>query len=269
VTDAIDPSDPPHALIDLQLGRVARLTLVNPPLNLVTRELLEAFVAALNTLEAAQPGDVRAVVVTGSGERAFSAGSHVGEFEVQRGPAGRARHELESGVARRLAELPMPTIAAIEGNALGGGLELALCCDLRVASEQARLGLPEVRLAVTPGAGGTQRLPRIVGGARAKELILTGKVLTADEAKRIGLVHEVVPAGEAVARATAIGEEIALRGPLAVREAKRLIDLATETDLDAGLAAELDASDRIFATDDMLEGAAAFFAKRDPDYHGR
>ena len=264
-----DTGPAPAARIDLELGRVARLTIVNPPLNLVTQELLEAFEIALATLEAAAPGDVRAVVVTGSGERAFSAGSHVGEFEAQRGPAGRARHELESGVARRLAELPMPTIAAIEGNALGGGLELALCCDLRIASERARLGLPEVRLAVTPGAGGTQRLPRVVGAARAKELILTGAVLTAEEAERIGLVHEVVPAGEAVARATAIGEEIALRGPLAVREAKRLIDLATETDLDAGLAAELDASDRIFATDDMLEGAAAFFAKRDPDYRGR
>ena len=257
------------ALVDLQLGRVARLTLINPPLNLVTRDLIEELEAALDALVAADPGDVRAVVVTGSGERAFSAGSHVGEFEGQRGAAGRARHELESGVARRLAELPMPTIAAIEGNALGGGLELALCCDLRVASEPARLGLPEVRLAVTPGAGGTQRLPRVVGPARAKELILTGRILTAAEAERIGLVHEVVPAGEAVTRATAIGEEIALRGPLAVREAKRLIDLASDLDLDAGLAAELDASDRIFATDDMLEGAASFFGKRDPDYRGR
>ena len=109
----------------------------------------------------------------------------------------------------------------------------------------------------------------MVGSARARELILTGRVLTAAEAERIGLVHEVVPAGEAVARATAIGEEIAARGPLAVREAKRLIGLATETDLDAGLAAELDASDRVFASDDLVEGAAAFFAKRDPEYHGR
>lgn len=262
-------SDAAGPLVELALGRVARLTLVNPPLNLVTEALLLELRAALETLAAADPGDVRAVVVTGSGERAFSAGSHVGEFEGQRGAAGRARHELESGVARRLAELPMPTIAAIEGNALGGGLELALCCDLRVASERARLGLPEVRLAVTPGAGGTQRLPRVVGAARARELILTGRVLTAAEAERIGLVHEVVPAGEAVARATAIGEEIALRGPLAVREAKRLIDLASDLGLDAGLAAELDASDRIFATDDMLEGAASFFGKRDPDYRGR
>jgi enoyl-CoA hydratase len=255
-------------LVHLQLGRVSLLTIDNPPLNLVTRELLDGLSAALATLEDADPGDVRAVVVTGN-DRAFSAGSHVGDFGNQRGAAGRARHELESGVARRLAELPMPTIAAIEGNALGGGLELALCCDLRIASLQARLGLPEVRLAVTPGAGGTQRLPRVVGTARAKHMILTGAVLTADEAERIGLVNEVVPAGEAVARATAIGEEIATRGPIAVREAKRLVDLATQSDLEAGLAAELDASDRVFATDDMLEGAAAFLAKRDPDYRGR
>ena len=168
--------------VRLELGTVARLTIANPPLNLVTESLLASFEVALATLEAADPSDVRAVVVTGEGERAFSAGSHVGEFEAQRGPSGRARHELESRVGARLAALPMPTIAAIEGNALGGGLEIALCCDLRVASDRARIGLPEVRLAVTPGAGGTQRLPRIVGLARAKELILTGKVLTAAEA---------------------------------------------------------------------------------------
>jgi enoyl-CoA hydratase len=256
-------------LVELTVGRVAHLELVNPPLNLVTRDLLLELDAALATLEAAAPDHVRAVVVSGRGERAFSAGSHVGEFEAQRGPGGRERHELESGAATRLAGLPMPTIAAIEGNALGGGLEIALCCDIRIASERARIGLPEVRLAVTPGAGGTQRLPRVVGLARAKELILTGRVLTAAEAERIGLVNEVVPAGDAVARAMALGSEIAERGPLAVREAKRLIDAAMETDLATGLATELDASDRIFATDDMVEGATAFFAKRDPEYKGR
>jgi enoyl-CoA hydratase/carnithine racemase len=255
-------------LISLDLGRVAHLQLANPPLNLVTRELLRALATALEKIVATPVGAVRAVVVSG-GERAFSAGSDVGEFEAQRGPEGRARHALESGVATSLAGLPMPTIAAIEGNALGGGLELALCCDIRIASERARLGLPEVRLAVTPGAGGTQRLPRVVGSARARELILTGRVLGAAEAERIGLVNEVVPAGGALDRAMAIGEEIATRGPLAVREAKRLIGLATETDIDTGLAAELDASDRVFASDDLLEGVRSFFEKRDPDYHGR
>jgi len=256
-------------LVELTLGRVARLTLVNPPLNLVTRGLLDELNEALAQLEAAEPGDVRAVVVTGAGERAFSAGSHVGEFEAQRGPGGRERLELEERTSTRLAALPMPTIAAIEGNALGGGLELALACDLRIASARAKLGLPEVRLAVIPGAGGTQRLPRIVGLARAKEMVLRGTVLDADEAAAIGLVHEVVPAGEAVTRASEIGEEIAARGPIAVREAKRLLDAALDTPLEDGLAAELEASLRVFATDDLLEGSSSFFAKRDPDYRGR
>jgi enoyl-CoA hydratase/carnithine racemase len=168
-----------------------------------------------------------------------------------------------------LAELPMPTIAAIEGNALGGGLELALCCDIRIASERARLGLPEVRLAVTPGAGGTQRLPRVVGAARAKQLILTGAVLTAEEAERIGLVNEVVPRGEAVNRARAIGEEIADRGPLAVRAVKTLVDDALDRPLAEGHEAEIETSVRIFATDDLLEGARSFVEKRPPEYHGR
>ncbi|HEY3163355.1 MAG TPA: enoyl-CoA hydratase-related protein, partial [Candidatus Limnocylindrales bacterium] len=126
-----------------------------------------------------------------------------------------------------------------------------------------------VRLAVTPGTGGTQRLPRVVGPARAKEMILTGRVLSAEEAERIGLVTEVVPAGRAVARATEIGEEIATFGPRAVREAKRLIDAAWARDLETGLADELETSGRIFATDDLLEGARAFLEKRPPEYRGR
>jgi enoyl-CoA hydratase len=253
-------------LISLQLGRVAHLELVNPPLNLVTRELTGQLRVALVRLAAAD--EVRAVVVSGRGERAFCAGSHIGEFEGLRGRVAEGKLLLEKLVYRQLAELPMPTIAAIEGDALGGGLELALCCDLRVASARARLGMPEVRLAVLPGSGGTQRLPRVVGPARAKELILTGRIISADEAERIGLVNQVVPAGEARATADALAEEIASRGPLAVREAKRLIDAAVDRDLDAGLAAELDASQRIFATDDMVEGARAFFEKRDPEYRG-
>lgn len=256
-------------LVELRLGRVAHLEFVNPPLNLTTEAMFHELAAACATLEAADPSDVRAVVVTGSGERAFSAGSDVKAFESGRGPGGRARLALEEDTVSRLARLPMPTIAAIEGNALGGGLELALACDIRVASEHAKLGLPEVRLAVTPGAGGTQRLPRVVGAAIAKELILTGRVLSAGEALAIGLVTRVVPAGQAVIEAGAVGEEIALRGPLAVREAKRLIDLATDRSLDEGLAAELEASVRIFATQDLLEGASAFLGKRDPDYRGR
>jgi enoyl-CoA hydratase len=253
--------------VALELGTVAHLELVNPPLNLVTRELTEQLHATLTTLAAAD--GVRAVVVTGSGDRAFCAGSDIHEFEGLRGRAAEGKLLLEKLVYRQLAELPMPTIAAIEGDALGGGLELALCCDLRVASSRARLGLPEVRLAVIPGSGGTQRLPRLVGPAWAKDLILTGRLLDADEALRIGLVNRVVPTGEARAAADAIAADIAARGPLAVREAKRLIDDAADRDLDTGLAAELDASERIYGSDDMVEGARAFFAKREPRYQGR
>jgi enoyl-CoA hydratase/carnithine racemase len=256
-------------LVRLTLGRVALLELDDPPLNLTTGPLLEDLDAALEVLEAAPLGDVRAVVVTGRGERAFSVGSNVKEFEAYRALGGREPFELEARVAQRLASLPMPTIAAIEGDALGGGLELALCCDLRVAADRAKLGLPEVRLAVTPSTGGTQRLPRIVGLARAKELLLTGRIITSAEAERIGLVNEVVPTGEALARARAIGQEIALRGPVAVREVKRLADDALDRDLASGHEAEVEASVRIFATDDLLEGARSFVEKREPHYRGR
>jgi len=254
-------------LIALDLGPVAHLELVNPPLNLFTGALVIELRDALDRLERAD--DIRAVVVSGRGERAFSAGSHVGEFEDQAGEAGRDRHKLDQDVWRQLADLPMPTIAAIEGHCLGGGLELALCCDIRIASETAKLGLPEVRLAVIPGSGGTQRLPRVVGATRAKELILTGHRLTAAEAEAIGLVNRVVPAGRAVAVGDEIAAEIASAGPVAVREAKRLIDTALERDISDGLEAEFEASERIFATEDMVEGARAFFEKRDPVYRGR
>jgi len=256
-------------LVALEFGRVAHLELVNPPLNLITRELTEALHDALTRLAAAPADEVRAVVVTGRGERAFCAGSDIGEFAALRGRVAEGKLLLEKLVYRQLAELPMATIAAIEGDALGGGLELALCCDLRVASTRAKIGMPEVRLAVIPGSGGTQRLPRVIGPARAKALILSGRIISATIAEHIGLVDQVVPAGEALQAADALAAEIASRGPLAVREAKRLIDAAADLDLDAGLAAELDASERIFASEDMLEGAQAFFDKRDPEFRGR
>jgi enoyl-CoA hydratase/carnithine racemase len=256
------------SLVEVRLGEVAHLVLNNPPMNLMSDPMLEAFEAALTTLEGAAPGDVRAVVVSSTAEKAFSAGSDVKAFANHVGTAGRAHHARDEAVCARLAQLPMPTIAAIEANALGGGLEIALACDIRVASESSKLGLPEVRLGVTPGAGGTQRLPRAVGVARAKELALTGRIIDAHEAERIGLVTRVVPAGQAVAAAIEIANEIAQRGPLAVREVKRLIDIATDNDLDTGLAAEIDASERVFNSADMLEGMNAFIEKRPPSYKG-
>lgn len=254
-------------LVRMERGPVTRLTLAAPPLNLVTVEMTRALGAALTSLAA--DAAVRAVVVTGAGERAFCAGSHVGEFESLAGRVGEGKLLLEKLVYRQLADLPVPTIAAIEGAALGGGLELALCCDLRVASERATLGMPEVRLGVMPGSGGTQRLPRVIGPARAKQMILLGEIIDAAEAERIGLVNRVARAGEAMAAAVEMAETIASRGPVAVREAKRVIGLALDVPIDTGLAAELDASERIFASEDMLEGARAFFEKRPPVFRGR
>lgn len=253
-------------LVVVEGGRIKTLRLANPPLNLVTVELIRALDQSLAALEA--DDDVLCVVVTGTGDRAFCAGSDVKEFESLRGRVGEGKLLLEKAVYRRLARLPFPTIAAIQGDALGGGLELALCCDLRVADDGAKLGLPEVRLGVMPGSGGTQRLPRIVGMAKAKELILLGEIIGAAEAAAIGLVNQVAPAGGAMDAAMAMAQTIAARGPQAVREAKRAIDLAGDVPLDEGLARELDASERIFASDDMLEGARAFFDKREPRFKG-
>lgn len=248
-------------------GPVTHLRLNNPPLNLVTVDLVARLDAVLAEVE--RDESVRVVVVTGTGDRAFCAGSDVKEFEELRGRVGEGKLLREKAVYRRLAKLPMPTVAAIEADALGGGFELALCCDLTVVSETARIGLPEVRLGVMPGSGGTQRLPRLVGLARAKEMILTGEIVDGAEAARMGLVNRAVPAGEVLSTAGAIAETIGQRGPVAVREAKRCIDLALDVSLDEGLAAELDASERIFLSEDVLEGSRAFFSKRPPDFPGR
>lgn len=253
-------------LVVVERGTVTTLRLQNPPLNLVTVELTRALDNVLSVIEADR--DIRCVVVTGTGDRAFCAGSDVKEFESLHGRVGEGKLLAEKAVYRRLARLAVPTVAAIQADALGGGLELALCCDLRVADENAKLGLPEVRLGVMPGSGGTQRLPRVVGVAKAKELILMGEIINAAEAAEIGLVNRVVPSGQALDMAMTMAETIASRGPVGVREAKRALDMAADLPLDEGLACELDASERIFASQDMLEGARAFFEKRKPRFTG-
>jgi enoyl-CoA hydratase/carnithine racemase len=235
-------------------------------MNLVTVAMTRELDAALASIET--DASIRALIVTGTGERAFCAGSDVKEFESLRGRVGEGKLAFENTVYSRLANLPMPTIAAVQADALGGGLELAMCCDLRVADERARLGLPEVRLGVMPGSGGTRRLPRLVGVSRAKEMIFLGQVVSAEEAARIGLVNRVVETGKALEVAVEIASGIASRAPLAVREAKRVIDLAWDLPIDEGLAAELDASERVFRSEDMIEGAAAFLEKRPPRFRG-
>jgi enoyl-CoA hydratase len=254
-------------LVHLTRGACAEIVLDNPPMNVVTTELTAQLRSALRAIAA--DDEVRAVVVSGAGGRAFCAGSDIGEFESLHGRAAEGKLLLEKLVYRQLALLPVPTIAAIEGHALGGGLELALCCDFRIATTRSKLGMPELKLGVTPGSGGTQRLPRIVGPARAKEIILLGEPMDATTALSIGLLTRVVDTGGAVAAAREMAATLAERGPVAVRVAKRLLDAATETTLEEGLALETDGSEVVFATDDVLEGARAFLGKRTPRFTGR
>ena len=254
-------------LVTVDPGVVTTIRLVNPPLNLISTEVTAAMQAALAGVE--EDANVRAVVLCGSGDRAFCAGSDVKEFPALRGRVGEGKLLAENAMYDRLAALPVPTIAAIEGNALGGGLELAMCCDLRVAASTARLGMPEVRLGVSPGSGGTQRLPRLIGLARAKELILLGELIDADTALGFGLVNRVVEPGAAETTARQLAGILAERGPVAVREAKLLLDTTINGPVADGQGAELAASERVFASDDMIEGATAFFEKRDPEFKDR
>ena len=247
---------------------VAVITIANLPMNVLSRAVLAALTDCLAVLEGED--DLRVAVVTGAGERAFSAGADIKEFPdfIAAAPAGGVV-ALGQGVMDRLAALPAPTIAAIDGVALGGGLELALACDLRLAGAGARLGLPETGLGVFPCYGGTQRLPRLVGPAVAKELIFTGRMVEADEALRLGLVNRVVPAGQALPAALELATAVAARAGLAVRAAKQAIDGGLTSSLAEGLRLEAGLADAVFGTADAREGVAAFLEKRAPVYTHR
>jgi enoyl-CoA hydratase len=172
-------------------------------------------------------------------------------------------------ILNRLANLDKVSIAAINGFALGGGCELAMACDLRIAAENAKLGQPEINLAILPGAGGTQRLSRLVGVAKAKELIFTGDIIDAGEALRIGLVNRVVAPGQAVIAAKEMAQKIVTKGPLAIRFAKTVIDFGSNVNIESGLLMEKLAQTVLFATDDRIEGLTAFLEKRPPVYRNR
>jgi enoyl-CoA hydratase/carnithine racemase len=244
---------------------IVTLTLNRPDkLNAIDGAMLDALEEVLNRLEADR--DCRAVILTGAG-RAFSAGADIKEWTAltpqEFGPGwGLRGHRLFD----RLAALSPPVIAAINGIAFGGGLELALCADLRIAAEGARLGLPEVTIAALPGWGGTQRLPRLIGPGRAKQMILTGQPIEAARAEAFGLVSEVVPAEALIGRALELGRQIAANAPLAVRAAKRLVDAALPASPAATL--EVPASMAVGATEDAREGRESFLERRPPAYRG-
>lgn len=213
--------------------------------------------------------EVRVVIVTGAGDKAFCAGADLKERATLSELQVKEFIFTIRNLFTAIEELPKPVIAAINGVALGGGTELALACDLRIASETATMGLTETRLAIIPGAGGTQRLPRLVGRGKAKELIFTGRRVGAEEALRIGLVNSVAAPDKLMAECLTMAAMICETGPIAIQQAKYAINYGLETDLHTGLAIESNAYWVTIPTEDRLEGLAAFREKRKPVYKGK
>jgi enoyl-CoA hydratase len=248
------------------LPGVALVTLNRPEaLNALSFDLIDALVDALRALDSTEA--CRAVVITGSGTRAFAAGADIRELSPQTSES--LHREARFDAWDRIDAIGLPLIAAVRGFALGGGCELAMACDMIIAAEDATFGQPEIRIGVMPGAGGTQRLTRAIGKARAMEMILTGRTISATEAHAFGLVTDVVPADATVDAALELGAKIATMPPLAIRAAKVAVRDADERSLHDGLARERDAFFRLFDTDDQAEGMAAFVEKRAPVWSGR
>jgi enoyl-CoA hydratase len=236
-------------------------------LNALSSAVLAELKEAAGELE--NDPSVRAVIVTGAGDRAFVAGADIAEMQEMGSDQAEMLSSRGGAVGKLIERSRLAWIAAVNGFALGGGCELALCCDFIYASATAKFGQPEVKLGVIPGFGGTQRLARRVGVGKAKELILTGEIIGADEALRIGLCDQVFPPGELIERARAAARRIADNGPLAVAEAKRVIQQGWSLPLEEAILLEGQAFAGLFATADQREGMAAFLAKRPPAFQGK
>lgn len=213
--------------------------------------------------------EIRVVLITGSGDKAFCAGADLKERKNMNEQQVRETVRLIGSTVNRVEALPQPVIAVLNGVAFGGGLELALACDLRIASSEAKMGLTEVSLGIIPGAGGTQRLPRLIGLGKAKELIYTARRITASEALEINLINEVVEKEDLLKRATELAREIAKNAPLSLIQAKIAINKGIEVDLTTGLKIEELAYNELLYTEDRMEGLVAFQEKRQPQYVGR
>jgi enoyl-CoA hydratase/carnithine racemase len=247
-------------------GGIGTIRLDRPPMNALNVAIQEQLRAAARAVSA--DDGVRAVIVYG-GEKVFAAGADIKEMATMSYADMVARAPELSSAFDAIARIPKPVVAAITGYALGGGCELALACDWRVAAEDAKLGQPEINLGVIPGAGGTQRLARLVGPARAKDLVFSGRLVPADEALRIGLVDAVVPAAEVYSTARSLVSHYVDAPPLAIRAAKAAIDGGLSMDLASGLALESQLFAALFATEDKAEGMTAFVEKRPAKFTGR
>jgi len=248
--------------------KVARITFNRPNvLNALNRKTMDELGDCLNTVRA--DDEIRVLILTGAGEKAFIAGADINELSQQTPVNGREFTLYGQEIIHRLETLGKPAIAAINGFALGGGCELALACTLRIASRNAKLGQPEVKLGLVPGYGGTQRLPRLCGKGVAHELILTGEMISAEEALRVGLVNRVVESSELLATAEAIAKKIIANAPLAVKYAMEAVEHGMEMPQEEGLYLEATLFGLCCATQDMREGTRAFLEKRPPKFEGR
>jgi enoyl-CoA hydratase len=249
-------------------NNIAVLSINRPKaLNALNYDTLTDIKTAIKALS--EDNDVSIVIITGSGEKAFVAGADIKEMKDMTPLEARRFMLYGQNVFNIIGNLPKPTIAAVNGFALGGGTELALSCDMIIASEKAKFGLPEVTLGIHPGFGGTQRLPRLIGSAKAKELIFTGKMIDANDAERIGLVNKVVSPDKLLEEAKALAQDIMKNGQVAIRLVKSAINAGLDTTLEKGLAYEAETQGLAFSTEDKNEGLNAFLEKRKPNFKGR
>ncbi len=256
-------------LCDIRFDQHTAILILNRPemMNALSQNLLEEMLRHVQAL--ADDSTLRAVVVTSATARAFCAGADLKERRTMNEDQVRQAVAQIRAVIEAVAALPMPTIAAVRGVALGGGLELALACDLRVVADTAVMGLTETRLAIIPGAGGTQRLTRLVGLSRAKDLIFTGRRVNGNEAFAVGLAEYVVPTSEVEQMAVDLAAQIGEGGPVALRAAKRAIVSGVDLALSDALQVEISAYEEVIRTKDRLEGLQAFAEKRKPNYIGQ
>lgn len=243
--------------------------IINRPaaMNALSNALVEEFDEVFDLVE--RDKEIRVLIITGAGEKAFMSGADINELKKRDFILGREETKRRQQVFNRLAEMRIPVIAAVNGYSLGAGLELALACTLRVASEDARFGSPEVNLGIMPGDGATQRLPRLIGLGRAMEMVLTGELINAQEACRIGLINKVVPREELMGAVEKLALHIASKAPLAVQCIKEAVNRSLEVGLYEGLAHESYLHALTCATEDKKEGVSAFLEKRKPDFRGR
>jgi len=247
---------------------VATITINRPKaLNAMNQETTLEILSTLDDIR--KDENIKVVVITGAGDRAFSAGADISGMKGRTPLDMRRSSQRGQQMMNEVEDLEKPVIAAINGYALGGGLELAMACDFRIASENARLGQPEINIGLIPGWGGTQRLPRFVGKALAKDLIFTGKMIDAKTAERVGLVNAVVPADQLKSAVEELAKELINKPPVAIKVAKQLIDNSTETNLRIGLTHESEAFGILGSTEDYSEGTSAFLEKRKPKFKGK